>query len=38
MEYDTSPPHRLHRVDGRVSLKTDGGEDQDLRTDYRYGP
>ena len=32
------PPHRLIEYRGRISVKSDDGEDQDLRVVYRYPP
>jgi hypothetical protein len=32
----SAAPHRLLQYTGRVSIKTDEGEDQDLRSVYRY--
>jgi hypothetical protein len=33
---EEAPPHRLMEFRGRVSIKTDGGDDQDLRIVYTY--
>ncbi len=34
--FDPEPPHRLLEYRGRVSIKSDDGDDQDLRITYHY--